>query len=277
MRHVPGRRNQQVPLIIGHRGASASAPENTLAAFARAKKDRADGIEFDVRLAADGVPVCIHDASLRRTGLRPGRVSQLTHDELAAVDVGTWFNRRHPAHAREAFAREGIPTLARVLKLYGAKFDALYVELKCGRGEAERLARAVVEVISASSGHGRNCVVESFDLRALAEVRRLAPELATAALFERRLGRPHISAQEMIALARDCGASELALHRSLVTTPTVRAAREAGLPVVVWTADDPVWAINALELGLRAVITNHPARLSAELEDALYFEYIRTR
>ena len=277
MKYVPGRRRQRVPLIIGHRGASAHAPENTLAAFARAKADGADGIEFDVRLAADGVPVCVHDAGLRRTALRPGRVSDFTSDELAGVDVGTWFNRRNPARARDEYAREGVPTLARVLELYGGRFRALYVELKCGRGEAERLARAAVEVISARGQMARRFRVASFDLRALAEVHRLAPELRTAALFERRLGRPHISARELIALARGCGASELALHRSLATPRRIRAAREAKLPVVVWTADESRWAATAAYWGFRAVITNHPARLRAALDAALASEHARLR
>ena len=68
----------ELPLIIGHRGASAIAPENTLAAFKRAIQDGADGIEFDVRLSQDGVPVVIHDATLARTGLTDGVVAELS-------------------------------------------------------------------------------------------------------------------------------------------------------------------------------------------------------
>src|SRR5437764_1199743 len=63
-----------LPLIIGHRGAAAVAPENTLVSFERALRDGADGIEFDVRLASDNVPVVIHDPTLKRTGSRKGRV-----------------------------------------------------------------------------------------------------------------------------------------------------------------------------------------------------------
>ncbi|MBV9957612.1 MAG: glycerophosphodiester phosphodiesterase, partial [Acidobacteria bacterium] len=84
-------------LIIGHRGASAAAPENTLVAFERAMADGADGVEFDVQLARDGVPVVIHDATLRRTGLKEGLIAELSSNELARTDVGTWFNRRFPA------------------------------------------------------------------------------------------------------------------------------------------------------------------------------------
>src|SRR5215208_2524413 len=79
------------PLIIGHRGASAVAPENTMAAFREAIATGADGIEFDVRLTRDGVPVIIHDSTLRRTGGLQRRVSDLAASELEQVDVGSWF------------------------------------------------------------------------------------------------------------------------------------------------------------------------------------------
>ena len=84
------------PLIIGHRGASAHAPENTLAAFRMAIDAGADGIEFDVQLAKDGVPVVIHDFDLKRTGAYDVRVADLTSAELSGVDAGSWFNAVHP-------------------------------------------------------------------------------------------------------------------------------------------------------------------------------------
>src|SRR6185503_14444987 len=96
------------PLILGHRGASAVAPENTLAAFSRAMSDGADGIEFDVRLSRDGVPVVIHDANLNRTAGVARRVSDLTAKELQEIDVGGWFDHaeRNP---QATFAGEKLP------------------------------------------------------------------------------------------------------------------------------------------------------------------------
>ena len=260
-KHITSR-----PLIIGHRGASAHAPENTLAAFERALRDGADGVEFDVRLAADGVPVVIHDATLRRTALRDGAVSSLTSSELTRLDAGTWFNRRRPTRAREEFSREGIPTLARVLQLFAPRFRVLYVELKCSAVETRPLAEAVVSVVGEFEKHAGRLVIESFDLGAVAEVKRLAPHLRAAALFERKLRQPLLPARELIARALDCGADELALHRSLATRRRVEAARAAGLQCVVWTADHPSWAARAIDLGLRAVITNDPARMRHALD-----------
>jgi glycerophosphoryl diester phosphodiesterase len=127
------------PLIIGHRGASSIAPENTLAAFERALADGADGIEFDVRLARDRVPVVIHDATLRRTGLRRGSIATLSSSELAGVDVGTWFNRRRPALANPAYSNERIATLAEVFELMKKRRAILYVEMKCGARESAHI------------------------------------------------------------------------------------------------------------------------------------------
>jgi glycerophosphoryl diester phosphodiesterase len=85
----PGTTSTNNPLIIAHRGTSLIAPENTLAAFALAIESGADGIELDVRLSRDGVPVVIHDATLQRTGLRSEAVATLSAEHLATVDVGS--------------------------------------------------------------------------------------------------------------------------------------------------------------------------------------------
>src|SRR5947209_11431709 len=124
------------PLIIGHRGAAAIAPENTLVSFTRAFADGADGIDFDVRLTRDHIPVVIHDATLRRTAARTGFIAALTAAELAATDVGSWFNRRFPARARAEHAGASVPTLAQVLELAQPRGGLLYVELKCEPGDA---------------------------------------------------------------------------------------------------------------------------------------------
>ena len=123
------------PLIIAHRGASVNAPENTLAAFQRAVDLGADGLEFDVQLAADGVAVVFHDPSLNRIAGRKGKIRQIDSDVLQTVGAGSWFNRRYPDRADPSFANERIPTLRETL-LRLARFDGfLYVELKCREKE----------------------------------------------------------------------------------------------------------------------------------------------
>ena len=256
---------EHAPLVVAHRGASRAAPENTLAAFSLAVEEGADGVELDVRLSRDGVPVCIHDATLERTALRAVRVAALTSEELAGADAGSWFNRKFPSAARDSFAREGVPTLRRVFELVGRRVRVIYVELKCeGREDYGALAGRVVDEIRLAGLEGL-AVVESFNLAAVRESKRLAPEVRAAALFEPKSVRGVRVGRLVVERALGCGADEVALHRALARPAVVGAARRAGLASLVWTADHPAWARRALALGLRAVITNRPARMRASL------------
>jgi glycerophosphoryl diester phosphodiesterase len=254
------------PLIIAHRGASTAAPENTLAAFERALQDGADGIEFDVQLTRDQVPVVIHDATLKRTTGIDAHIAALSSSELATIDTGSWFNRRFPTRARAEYSSEIIPTLSRVFELIAPRCRRLYVELKCDTAEVGKLVEKVVAEVRAWGLEGR-VVIESFPLATVAEVKRIAPELRTAAAFERRPGRPLLSARTLLRHAHSCRVEELALARSLVSRHTVEASRACGLQTVVWTVDHPSWIKRAISLGLYAVITNDPAGMRAALDD----------
>ena len=238
------------PLILGHRGASAVAPENTLAAFAQAIHDGADGIEFDVRLSSDGAAVVIHDDTLNRTGLVSGAVSALTASQLHQIDVGSWFARR--------FAKETIPSLAAVFDLFASNNGVLYVEMKCTELQAPALAEAVVRQIEEHKIRER-VVVESFALPAIAEVKRINPGVRTAALFEPRVSKlSTLRVQSILKLAREYHADEIALHHTLARTRAVQAAKDAGFQVVVWTVDDETWIERARNSGIKALISNNP-------------------
>jgi glycerophosphoryl diester phosphodiesterase len=259
--------SESVPLIIGHRGASAHAPENTLASFDLAFLWDADGIEFDVRLARDGVPVVIHDASFVRTAYLERRVEEFDSTLIEKFYAGEWFNEHNPARAVEEFAFERIPTLAQVFERYGA--HNLYVEMKCEEpARRAELASAVVGLVR-EHGLSERVVVKSFEHDSLVEVKRLAPEIRTAALFGRSWPRPLVPADRIIGEATACGADEISLHRSLLRRGTVEAARSRGFAVVVWTVNSSVLLRRAASLGVRAVITDYPRQLKAALTEKL--------
>jgi glycerophosphoryl diester phosphodiesterase len=245
------------PLIIGHRGAASLAPENTIVSFKRAMMDGADGIEFDVRLARDRVPVVIHDPDLRRTALKEGAVASLSSTELCEVDAGTWFNIRFPALSRAEYRQATIPTLTEVLELFQNSNALLYVEMKCLAAESRAIAFEVAKLIR-EHGLTDRSVVESFTLDAIAEIKRRASEIRTAALFEPKL-LPPPSLRRMIRRALECGADELALHRLLATRRVTEEATRQGMKTVVWTVDNPAWLARARRYGIHAVITNNPA------------------
>lgn len=255
------------PLIIGHRGASAVAPENTLAAFARTLDAGADGVELDVRLARDGVPVVIHDATLKRTGLRDGAVGRMTSSELAAIDAGTWFNREHPALSNDDYAREGVPTLERVFQLVIGRDSSkplfIYVELKTDNKACDELVRSVVNLVNRYKFKAR-VVIVSLDLSALTKTKLVDSTIRTGALFAPRQGaRLSLQAEDIITAAAACGADEILLHRLIARPKLVQAAISRDLPVAVWTVDDPVWIQRADKLGVSSLITNDPALLVA--------------
>ena len=248
------------PLIIGHRGASAAAPENTLAAFRAALAARADGVELDVRLARDGVPVVIHDETLKRVSDVDAAVSGLTARELARADVGSWFNAAFPALADPAFANEAVPTLKQVLELLGGLSGPIYLELKCGEEDFALLTDAVAGTIGQSRLLSQ-IIVKSFHLPAIVRMRQRLPGVRTAALFAPRIVTLLNKQRHIVEAAKAAGAESLSIHYSLATRKLVTLANEHSMPVTIWTADHVRWVEKGKKLGLAAIITNDPARL----------------
>lgn len=248
------------PLVIAHRGDSRNAPENTLSALQAAMDAGADGVEFDVRLARDGVPVVIHDATLKRTAGRSVSVGSLTSAELINVDVGSWFNARHPGRARAQFADERVPTLVQTLRLLRPFAGSIYIELKCGRANHPELVHAVSDVLRSSPLLPR-IIIKSFRLAAVSEVRRCLPQVQTAALFEPSILHVLRRRRYIIERAKRCGAHQLSLHRSLVTPMLAELACRANMPLTVWTVDSTKWIDRAHKLGIRALITNDVGKM----------------
>ena len=214
-----------------------------------------------MRLAKDGVPVVIHDATLRRTGLAWGEVAKLTSDQLATENVGSWFNLAHPGLARDEYEQQRVPTLGQVFDLLRKRPGTIYVELKTDANFSSDLVQAVSDAILAS-GFQNRVVVVSFDLPAIAKIKTLNCSIRTGALFTPRR-RPDVSwrADSMLSAAADCGADELLPQRLLARPKLIEKAQARNLPVVVWTVDDPEWLARAKTLGIHAVITNDPSRM----------------
>ncbi len=237
---------RRAPRIIAHRGASAEAPENTAAAFRRALAVGVDGVELDVHLSSEGVPVVIHDHLLERTTDGRGPVGALPLAALRQLDAGRWF-------AGE-FAGERIPTLAEALALL--RPVRVIVELKRAPLPSAEMAARVAAVIGAS-GHPA-VTVSSFDHPLLLEVRVHLPQVQTAVLYVARPVDP-------LRLARDAGATLLHPHWSLLTPDVVAAAHAAGVEVETWVVDEPEEMARMVAMRVDGVMTNHPERLRAVL------------
>ena len=225
-------------LIIGHRGASADAPENTLKAFALAKEQGAEGIEFDVRIAKDGEIVVIHDDTLDRTCTTTGNVRDFTSAELQQVDAGDG---------------EFVPTLDQLFELCGSDF--LYnVEIK-DYDEADVGTEAAVYRCIERHNMAANCTISSFGPSALQRAQhQVIPNVAWASLRQRDGSIP-----EWFAGQADHP------HWSMVNQAYMDWAVSAEQRIHVWTVDDVEVAKLLVEFGVNALITNKPAFLREAL------------
>jgi len=236
------------PLIIAHRGASAAAPQNTLAAFRRAMDLGADGVEMDVQLSADGAVVVIHDFSVDKTTDGTGDVATKTLAELEALDAGAKFSPQ--------FAGERIPTLAQVFEALEGKL-LVNVELKDFNPRHSPLAARVVEVVRKYAMEKR-VLFSSFNPFALRTIKRLAPEIPTGLLYA-----PHLA-----VYLRRAWLAPLVSHEarhpqsSMVTAQTMKWYRARGLRVNTWTVDDPAEMDRLIALGVDGIITSKPDVLS---------------
>ena len=237
--------------IIAHRGASGSAPENTVPAFELAVETGADALELDVRLTGDGVPVVLHDAVLDRTTDRKGPLRNFTLEQLRDVDAGARFTadagRTHPF--RGAGVR--VPTLQEVLRAFPEM--PCMVEIK--EPEAQEAVRQVVLEERAVD----RCVLAAEHHAALAVFRE--PPFATAA------SGAEIGALYRSVLFRRLPASvpyrclSVPLRHRGLPVPTrgfVAVARRLGCPVHVWTINEPATARLLWSRGVTGVVTNYP-------------------
>jgi glycerophosphoryl diester phosphodiesterase len=241
------------PLVFAHRGGSALAPENTLAAFATGLASGADGLELDVRLSRDGVAVVHHDRTLDRTTNAAGEVGRLTADELARVDAGCRFERA----GGRPFANRGIgvPTLDDVLTRYPD--TRIIAELKSNTAE---LARAVVGLVRRRSAVDRVCL-GSYGSRVLRAARALEPAIATSAAREEvRWALYRSWCRWPVSRVPYAGyqVPERVGSTRVVSPRFVDEARRAGLAVQVWTVDSDADARRLLDWGVNALITDRP-------------------
>lgn len=220
---------------MGHRGASALAPENTLHAIELAIAARLDLVEVDVHLSRDGALMVIHDVDLRRMAGRPDAVAALTADELARVDVG---------------AGQGVPRLVDVFALARGRIG-VYVELK-----GERTGAALGALVRAGGAEGIDLIAGSFDVGLVADLVGVTRDVPRSVLFR------ETTAAAMVASCASVGAHYAhpcfrPLDRSLVD-----GLHAAGLLVMAPHTNDPAEARTFAAVGIDVLATDDPAVLT---------------
>jgi glycerophosphoryl diester phosphodiesterase len=239
------RASDRHPTIVGHRGASGLAPENTLAAFQVAADLRVDGVEFDVQRTTDGHLIVFHDDELDRVTDGQGLVYERTLDQLKALDAGVKVDTR--------FRGERIPTLTETFDLLRNTDLLMFIELK-DPWRFPGMEQEVADLI-----HRYDLVeraqVRSFYHASLHTFFQVAPDISLSSLWYERLPDDHEVTFKVIDVLY-----------ALLSRDNIAHVHERGQLVTAWTVDNPDEARRLMEAGIDGLCTNYPDRLLALFE-----------
>lgn len=231
-------------LILGHRGSKGTAPENTLISFKKALETGCDGLELDVHLSKDGIPVVIHDETVDRTTNTKGLVSSYDVKALKEMDAGGWFNR--------TFKGEQIPTLEEVLHLLAEEdfTGLLNIELKTDQIAYDNIEAIVLNLVK-SYQPNYQVVYSSFNYETLERLIELDPDAAFGILFG-KMGR------ETDKLPS--GVSVQAWHGRYNLVKRMIQANKNKLPLRLWTVNSYFDLGYCLSKKVETIITDYPGR-----------------
>jgi glycerophosphoryl diester phosphodiesterase len=235
--------------IIAHRGASAVAPENTLAAIARAADLGARSVELDVMLSADGVPVIIHDTDLARTTNGTGPVAALSYEALARLDAGSWFG--------DAFAGEAIPSLGDAVSLILDRNLSLNLEIKPSPGEDRATAARAIELLADAWEDDARLVLSSASIEALVVARDAAPHWRRGLIAD-------IPPSGWRKLLADLGCASLHCAAPTSTPSLIEEVHAAGYRLLAYTVNRPSMAATLFKNGADGIFTDDPAAMIAK-------------
>ena len=231
-------------LILGHRGSKGTAPENTLASFKKALLTGCDGLELDVHLSKEGIPVVIHDETVDRTTDATGFVSSYTIRELKEMDAGSWFHR--------AYHGEQIPTLEEILILLSEeKFVGLLnIELKTDKIAYENIEEIVLNLVKAYRPNYQ-VVYSSFNYETLERV-LIEDRNAEIGILFGKMGRETDNLPS--------GASVLAWHGRYTLVKQMVRTNKNKLPLRLWTVNSYFDLGYCLSKKVDTIITDYPER-----------------
>jgi len=239
-------------LNIAHRGASSLAPENTTAAFDKALEIGADGLEFDVQMSKDQIPVIIHDHTLERTTTGHGPVKDLILTDLKSLDSGAWFAPQ--------FSGLEILTLDEFFERYKYSTLLFDLELKNELNLYPGLEKTVLRSISEHNLENR-IIISSFNQDSLLACSEINPDIRTGLIYRHEIEEPW-----HYALSLGCY-SVHPLFFYLQSPETLSAFKRHNLPLYPWTVNDPELMKVFITENIEAIITDYPQTLKAILDD----------
>lgn len=237
-----------VDKVIGHRGASAYAPENTLAAFNKALEMGCRFIEFDVMCSADGEPFIFHDDTLKRTSNGRGEIGKVDAAYLQSLDAGSWFSR--------TFKGEPIPHFKAVLEWLAGSDMQANVEIKPYPGTDEQTAVTVLSYLNRYWPANKDLpLLSSFSWDALLMCRNLAPEIPLGLLL-------HEWDEQWLQKAQQLDCFSIHCNRKILTEQRVKAVKEQGYVVCAYTVNRKRQAHKLFKWGVNAIFSDYPDLLT---------------
>lgn len=230
--------------IIGHRGASAYAPENTMASFRMAQGMGCQFIEFDVMLSSDGHPFVFHDETLNRTTNSRGKFGLMSAEYIESLDAGKWFSKQ--------FANEKIPSLNVVLEWLLMSDVKANIEIKPYPGTTEQTTVSVLTHLNRYWPADKAFpLVSSFDWDSLTLCRSLSPELPLGLLMDRW-------EEKGFKTAKSLNCFSVHLSTKAATQSHIQSLKSEGFVVYVYTVNRPSLARKLLSWGVDAVFSDYP-------------------
>lgn len=240
------------PPIIAHRGASAYAPENTMAAFVKAAQLGIKWVEFDVVLAQCGMPIIFHDETLDRTTHATGAIDAFPYAHLQTLDAGRWF---HPS-----FAGERIPTLQEVLIFLREAGMSANVELKPIHGREEETVVRSLEVIQDIKVSDPLLLFSSFSIPSLRYLRKYAPDCQMGLLLEHWDPGWQAVCDELQCVS-------VHTDERIINAETAEKVKKMDRYLLCYTVNDPARAKELFSLGVDAVFSDCPDVIERELNN----------
>lgn len=236
------------PKILAHRGVSHLAPENTMAAFEKAKKLGIHWLEFDVMLSKDNHPVIFHDDTLNRTTNAKGLLSHKTWHQLQVLDAGSWFNKKYQG--------EPIPSLEMVLEFMEKNNLNAVIEIKPTKNNDGLTAERTIQIIKKQWPEGlKHIIIASFSIASLITVRKLLPTQALGFGL-------HKWEEGMIEVIKALDCYSIHINHQLLSEKRMRLLQHTKRHILAYTVNNPKRATELHKIGVDGFFSDCPEKLT---------------
>ncbi|URT68753.1 glycerophosphodiester phosphodiesterase [Cytobacillus firmus] len=238
---------------VSHRGASAYAPEHTIAAYDMGEKMHGDYIELDLQMTKDGHLIAMHDVTLDRTTDGTGSVKDYTLNEIKQLDAGSWFNEKYPYASKAEYEGLKVPTLEEVFKKFG-KNNSYYIETK-SPDVYPGMEKELLRLVEKYKINKDKLLVQSFSPQSLKVMNELDPAIKLVQLISYK-ANAEITDEEIMEIKQY--AMGIGPNHTYLNEEYVQKVVNSGLELHPYTVNDKERMKQLINWGVTGMFTNHP-------------------